>query len=137
MSKPFAMSKIIGTFRRLANFNDPLKMVIAVRTDLKMGKGKIAAQVGHGVLTVGFQAAAADMPLMEEYFIGQQKVCVKVASEEELMELERQAKAAGIYAVVITDAGCTQIPAGSKTVCAMGPARISEIDKITGKLKLL
>jgi hypothetical protein len=28
--------------------SEPYKMVIVVREDIKMGKGKIAAQVGHG-----------------------------------------------------------------------------------------
>jgi len=32
-----------------SNFNDKnYKMVVVVRKDLKMGEGKIAAQVGHG-----------------------------------------------------------------------------------------
>ena len=131
------MNKILAFSRRLVNLNDPLKMVIVVRSDLKMGKGKIGAQVGHGVLTVGFEAAAKDMNLMEEYFIGQQKVCVKVSSEDELVSIEQQAKNAGLFTALIRDAGCTQVPAGTKTVCAIGPARKSKIDKITGHLKLL
>ena len=35
-------------FNDKENEIDRYKMVIAVRDDLKMGKGKIAAQVGHG-----------------------------------------------------------------------------------------
>lgn len=131
------MRSFAGAIRRLYHLNDPLKMVIAVRTDLKMGKGKMAAQVGHGVLTAGFQAANENTELMQEYFVGQQKVCVKVSGEAALLEIEAQAKEAGIIAVVVKDAGCTQIPAGTRTVCAIGPARKSQIDKITGDLKLL
>lgn len=37
----------------------------------------------------------------------------------------------------IRDAGRTQIAAGSKTVAAVGPAPLSRVDQITGKLRLL
>ena len=93
------MNKIIAHVSRFTHFNDPLKMVIAVRTDLKMGKGKIAAQVGHGVLTVGMESLQKQPEIMQEYFIGQQKVCVKVSSEDELVKIHNQAKTAGILAV--------------------------------------
>jgi len=35
------------------------------------------------------------------------------------------------------DAGRTQIAAGSRTVLAIGPAPVKEIDAVTGELKLL
>lgn len=42
----------------------------------------------------------------------------------------------GLYAYLVADAGHTQIPAGSRTVLGIfGP--ISEIDAVTGQLKLL
>lgn len=39
--------------------------------------------------------------------------------------------------VSIRDAGRTQVPSGSLTVVAVGPARLADVDKITGHLKLL
>lgn len=51
--------------------------------------------------------------------------------------LEKKAKAAGIGTYIVFDAGRTQIPAGSQTVLAIGPAPKSQIDQITGHLKLL
>lgn len=43
---------------------------------------------------------------------------------------------AGINTHVVCDAGKTQIAAGSRTVLALGPAPIEEIDKIASHLKL-
>jgi PTH2 family peptidyl-tRNA hydrolase len=47
------------------------------------------------------------------------------------------ARAAKLPYYLVADAGRTQIAAGSITVCAVGPAPISEIDKITKQFKLL
>jgi PTH2 family peptidyl-tRNA hydrolase len=51
--------------------------------------------------------------------------------------LRKQARALGVTAEVIQDAGRTQIEAGSMTVLGVGPAPKSVVDKITGGLKLL
>jgi PTH2 family peptidyl-tRNA hydrolase len=40
-------------------------------------------------------------------------------------------------AYLVEDAGRTQIAAGSKTVLAIGPAPVAELDRITSHLKLL
>ena len=72
---------------------------------------------------------------MEE---GQTKICVRVDSEEQLLEIAAKAKSAGLTVHVITDAGHTEfngVP--TKTCLAIGPNEASEIDAITGDLKLL
>lgn len=51
--------------------------------------------------------------------------------------LAAQAEAAGMPYYIVHDAGRTQIPAGSQTVLAIGPAPKSTVDKITGHLRLL
>lgn len=38
---------------------------------------------------------------------------------------------------IVVDAGRTQIAAGSETVLALGPGNVSEINQVTGSLKLL
>lgn len=68
---------------------------------------------------------------------GQKKVVLKVSSEEELLLLYNQAKRASLPCSLIQDAGLTQIPPGSKTAVAIGPAFAREIDKLTSHLKLL
>lgn len=68
---------------------------------------------------------------------GQTKVCLKVNSEKELLEAYQNAIKSGLKANIITDAGRTEfngIP--TKTAVAIGPNKASEIDKITGGLKL-
>lgn len=67
---------------------------------------------------------------------GTRKVVVKVDSEAELYEIKKNAEKAGLNAVIIHDAGLTQIASGSPTVVAIGPAYSKNIDKITGHLKL-
>jgi PTH2 family peptidyl-tRNA hydrolase len=52
-------------------------------------------------------------------------------------ELEALALQAGLPCYLVRDAGRTQIPAGSQTVLAIGPAPKSKINDITGHLKLL
>jgi PTH2 family peptidyl-tRNA hydrolase len=59
-----------------------------------------------------------------------------VDSEAELMKIAKQAKDMGLISHTIQDAGHTQIPAGSKTVCAIGPGPAKLIDQVTGHLKL-
>ena len=120
------------------NVRGPVKMVIAVRTDLKMGKGKMCAQVGHGVLSAGMRCRKSHKNLYQRYrWNGQKKICVKVNGEEELLMVQAKAQSLGLIAEVIADAGHTQIAPGSKTVCAVGPGPESLIDECTGDLKLL
>ena len=42
-----------------------------------------------------------------------------------------------IHIAVITDAGRTQVEPGTVTCMGLGPAPASELDKITGELKML
>jgi PTH2 family peptidyl-tRNA hydrolase len=54
-----------------------------------------------------------------------------------MLALQDRARALGIGAEVVADAGRTQIDAGSLTVLGVGPAPKSLIDQVTGELKLL
>lgn len=103
-----------------------------------MGKGKMAAQVAHASLS----SAEAAMKRKPSWFDGwkeggQAKIVLKVDSEEDLNELFEQAKAAGLPAVLIEDRGLTQLEPGTVTCLGVGPAPDSQVDEITGKLKLL
>ena len=71
-----------------------VKMVLCVREDLKMGKGKIGAQCGHA--TLGSFKSAQKMcngskywsKVMEKWtWEGQKKICVKVSTETDLLEV--------------------------------------------------
>ena len=115
-----------------------LKMVFIVNHGLKMGKGKIAAQVGHGAVKATLDAANRHPLLVESWLTsGQKKICVKGDNAAHLETLEREAQRLKIPTARIHDAGHTQIPSGSLTVVALGPADPSQLEPITGPLKLL
>ena len=116
----------------------PYKMVIVTRKDLDLSKGKLAAQVAHGAVecTLKAQKYAKDA-LAEWLFAGQMKAVLKVPTLEEFQPLKRAAEAAGLCTAMITDAGHTEIPAGTVTVLAIGPGKESVVDKVTGHLSLL
>lgn len=114
------------------------KMVLVVRNDLKMGKGKIGAQCGHasvGAYQTGMKKNKAVMRRWENS--GCAKICLKVDSETDLMNIRRGSSVRGLNFYLVHDAGRTQIAAGSATVLAVGPALVDEIDQLTGHLKLL
>eukprot|EP01031_Cornospumella_fuschlensis_P023389 gene23389-28381_t len=117
----------------------PFKMVLVVNMELKMGKGKIAAQCGHATLgsyKLARKYCRTALSLWEKR--GVAKVCLKAeGGEDEMKEIYEGAKALGLVAFIVEDAGRTQIAAGSRTVLCLGPAPAKTIDVLTGGLKLL
>jgi PTH2 family peptidyl-tRNA hydrolase len=119
-----------------------LKQVIVVRHDLHMRAGKIAAQAAHAsisFLTRRIQSGRDFTKLQLSWINGSfAKVCLRVESEQELLEIEQKALNAGLECHLITDAGRTEfhgVP--TRTCLAIGPDKAEVIDSITGKLKLL
>ncbi|KAF8965822.1 Peptidyl-tRNA hydrolase protein 2, mitochondrial [Entomortierella lignicola] len=123
----------------LAEFDlgEEYKMVLVVRSDLGMGKGKAAAQCCHATLA-NYKELAKKSPktLTRWEYCGQAKVTLKVDNEDDMLLLQAQARSIGLAAHSIRDAGRTQIAAGSRTVLAVGPGPVSVVDSVTGKLKL-
>lgn len=111
------------------------KQAIVLRSDLKMGKGKLCAQSAHASLLAVKKASASAIARWEAS--GSEKIVVKVSSEKELRELEKKARNLKLPCALVRDAGFTQIPAGSLTALAIGPAEEKRVDEVTGKLKLL
>ncbi|KFY15905.1 hypothetical protein V492_01683 [Pseudogymnoascus sp. VKM F-4246] len=123
--------------REVVDDNEECKLVLVVRTDLGMTKGKIAAQCGHAVLAC-YKTSLRTNPYLRAWERGgQAKIAVQINSEAGIEELAAKAKAAGLVAEVVCDAGRTQIAAGSVTVLGVGPAKRSLVDGVTGGLKLL
>lgn len=123
------------------------KQVIVLRKDLNMRKGKMVAQGAHAslraILMLGHQEQTNFViPLdqrLEPWLLGRfKKICVSVNSEMELLALHEAAKAAGLIAALIQDAGLTEfgnVP--TYTALAVGPDREDRVDAITGALPLL
>ena len=135
------------------------KMMIVMRRDLKMRKGKIAAQAGHAAVEAILMALTkegrlgdlemtedgmllhtegkADTALSEWFTYGCAKICVYVDSEEALLDIDTKAKASGLLSAVITDAGMTEfhgVP--TKTCLALEPLPADIADELTGGLPL-
>ena len=114
-----------------------IKQVIVVRTDLDMGKGKIAAQVGHACVSGAEHVRKSKPEWFSEWWEGQEKVVLKVTNLKELEQVMQDAMEFGLPCSVISDAGRTQLAPGTMTCISIGPAPEEKIDKITGDLKLL
>ena len=112
-----------------------LKQVIAVRADLKLPKGKMAAQCAHAAVEAVLKAGKEIVVSWRRQ--GSPKIVVKVEDLEELYRICQMAKDQGIATALITDAGKTVIAPGTVTCVAVGPGKESEIDNITGRLKLI
>lgn len=130
----------------LADSNEECKLVLVVRTDLGMTKGKMAAQASHATLAcykslskaaTRDPSSAAAKILSRWERLGQAKIAVQIKDQNEMLELMGKARSLGITAEVIADAGRTQIEAGSLTVLGVGPAPKSLVDQVTSHLKLL
>lgn len=120
-----------------------VRMSLIVRQDLKMGKGKAAAQCSHATLALykkitnpNSEAYNPEMVKRWEYGNGQAKITLQVPDQEQMDMLFAKAMSLGINATIIHDAGRTQIAAGSATVLGLGPAPKRILDEVTGELKL-
>lgn len=136
-----------------------IKQVIVMRTDTDppMRKGKMVAQGAHAsiaFLTRRIQELAdgnrypeydgeigsfLDLKAVQQKWLASSfaKVCVRVDSEQELLDIHEKAKAAGIESHVVTDSGLTEFSGPTITCLALGPDYSEKIDEITGHLKLL
>ena len=128
-----------------------IKLVIAVRRDLHMTRGKEIAQACHAAVGVllGESGCTYDEEKCELNHVsmdkdtlawlqgGSAKICVKVDSEQALYDLERDAHEAGIHSCLIVDDGLTMFHGVKTPTCiAIGPAHSEKLDTVTGGLQL-
>ncbi|MBT3940708.1 peptidyl-tRNA hydrolase [Candidatus Woesearchaeota archaeon] len=114
------------------------KQVILIRTDLKMSKGKTAAQASHAAVEASLKAKKKHRLIFSAWRLsGMKKVVIKVASQKDLYKYAQQAKEQGLTTAVIADAGMTELKPGTVTACAIGPDKDDKIDQVTGNLQTL
>lgn len=111
------------------------KQAIVVRKDLNLSPGKIAAQVAHAAIGAYKKSSSKDVKRWEKQ--GSKKVVLKAKDVKQLVHLKGDAEKTGLNSYLVTDAGRTEIPSGTKTALAIGPDEEDKIDKITGSLPLL
>jgi PTH2 family peptidyl-tRNA hydrolase len=119
---------------------DRYKLTIAVRQDLGLSPGKIAAQVAHAALKAHKRMSerpGGNTVLAAWQGLGEAIVVLKCADLVELRAIEAAGKEAGLVTATISDAGRTEVEPGTVTVLAVGPALVSDVDAVTGKLRLL
>lgn len=142
------------------------KQLIVMRRDLKMRKGKIAAQSAHAAVEAVLMALAKERKLTQikldesERFVyleeedlsstdvtptaldawfsaGVAKICVYVDSEEELLELAHKGRERGLLVALIRDAGITEFHGTPTYTClAFEPLYPEDIDPLTRDLPL-
>lgn len=115
-----------------------LTMAIITRADLKLSKGKLAAQAAHAAVDAALTSSkVAAKQLADWRANGARKIVVVARNLKHLKRIYGEARADGLVAEMISDAGHTEIPAGTVTVVAIGPAERDEVDAIIGSLPLL
>ena len=137
------------------------KQMIVVRRDLRMRKGKIAAQAGHACVEATLMALAREgrldqvrvtasqnwvyledegtpiTPLSAWFDAGVAKVCVYVDGEEALLDLAAKGRGQGFAVALVRDAGYTEFHGEPTYTClAFEPLAPEQIDPITGDLPL-
>ncbi|KJA25973.1 hypothetical protein HYPSUDRAFT_199214 [Hypholoma sublateritium FD-334 SS-4] len=118
-----------------AGFLEPCKMVLIVRTDLKLSPGDIASQCGHATLACYKALAKANPGLVRHWeYTGQAKIALKAKSEDQLLELEAVAKSLNLCARAVQD---PTLGENVRTVLAVGPGPVGLVNEVTGKLRLL
>jgi PTH2 family peptidyl-tRNA hydrolase len=114
------------------------KLVIAVRADLNLSPGKLAAQVGHAAVDCVLATRTNKMKWFRKWHSeGQKKVVVKVTDLDDLYDLKDRAKRNKLATALIADAGLTELPPGTITCLGVGPGPDKLVDKVTGDLPLL
>ena len=137
------------------------KQMIVMRRDLRMRKGKIAAQAGHACVEATLMALAregrlgqvrvtpndtwvylddegtAATALSRWFDAGVAKVCVYVDGEEALLDLAKRGREAGFIVALVRDAGFTEFHGEPTYTClAFEPLAPEQIDPLTGSLPL-
>ena len=123
----------MSIFDRDSEYN----VVVLVRNDLKMSKGKAAAQACHAAVSCALAAQKKHPSEFASWNSAGQKVSVlKVDSQKDLFEFKAIAETQGITCSIVCDAGRTEVDPGTYTCLGIGPEKQSVLDKITGDLKM-
>jgi len=112
-----------------------------MRKDLNQRRGKEVAQGSHASMAFLSRRVASGEPLTDvqrEWLASSfRKICVRVNSEQELLDTAAKAGELGVECHVITDSGLTEfhnVP--TKTCLALGPDTDERLAPLTDHLQL-
>ena len=111
------------------------KQVVVVRLDLKMSRGKLAAQVAHASME-SYKCSPFENQLEWEAW-GSKKVVLRVKGLGEMLGIRKKVREKRLPHALIKDAGKTEVKPGTITALGIGPCESEILDKITGHLKML
>ena len=118
--------------------DEEYKVVVLVRQDLKMSKGKTAAQACHAAVGCALASKKKDADSFRGWDCGGGKIAVlKVQSEKDLFMYKSEAEAQDIVTSLVCDAGRTEVDPGTNTCLGIGPHKQSSLDRLTGDLSML
>jgi len=113
-------------------------MVLVTRKDLKLSRGKLAAQCSHAAVECALKASRECPKQLESWREnGARKIVVEAPNLDALKRLFGAAQADDIVCYMVRDAGHTEIPAGTVTVVGLGPGSRDSIDALTGSFGLV
>ena len=126
------------------------KQVIVIRNDLRMPIGKIASQVAHASLGAILNMKNKEKTTESEVVLSIRnqyqkdwldssftKICLRVNSEKELIEIYNKCIEMGLNSSLILDEGRTVFEGIETYTCVgIGPDDPDVIDKVTGHLSL-
>ncbi|MFC1733382.1 peptidyl-tRNA hydrolase Pth2 [candidate division KSB1 bacterium] len=134
-----ALAKLTTVVMKIKDMNKPkFKQVILVREDLKLPKGKMAAQVAHASVSAVFESQeTGKKDLVKKWRdTGMMKIVLRVKDLPELKKYQKLAQENDLVAVDIADAGRTVVKSGTVTCLGIGPESERKIDKVTGELDI-
>lgn len=117
--------------------NEELKMWCAIRTDLVIPIGKFGTQAGHAYANTLLEAYKNNPDLVNDYMANSSpKITVRADSEAMLLRIKQEADTAGLFNMLIVDAGRTVFDAPTITACAFGPCYKSQLPPFLKRLRL-
>lgn len=113
-----------------------MKQSIVVRKDLKMRKGKLAAQCCHGSNMVLYNYFGTDKIIkwLEDDY---KKIVLGCNSEQELFDLKNKCTQYNLIHFLVKDFGYTEFKEPTFTCICIGPEEDDKIDSVCGKFDLL
>ena len=114
-----------------------MKLVVVMRHDLGMSKGKIASQACYAAVACSLDAEKNCPEVFAEWeACGRRVVILRADSLGELEDVLKRAPGKGVFASLMVDAGLTQVAPMTPTCVGLGPDTDMAIDEVTEGLRL-